>query len=477
MKVNYIGIACLAVLLLTACDESKYELENLVPEEYHKVLYINKSGTQELTLYNTGELNTYAFSVYKGGSDPSLTASGEIAVHSQEEVDVLYGTDYRIIPSGSYSMDTDRLDFASEERSKVVTLSLSTDLIGAAMEANPEATYVLPLYLTSEKDSVNADKSELFIRITDVLTPAMGFTDTDIQPLSYTYGFNTESVEVGFGLDTDNNWDVECQFVVDWSFYLAGSFSYNKNKVLNVNESPFSDEYAYPYRTEGYSVNQQWGYLIDYSNGNGMFNFEEELEQSSLSYAFGTPRVGDFIYKDLNNDKIIDEKDKAPILNTTIPQHFYNFSGGFKYKGFEVNFLFQGTGKFSRCISGVGAYESEYQGVFTDLHLQAWTPERWNNGEEIKYPALSLRKSTNHQPNSFFIMDASYLRLKNAEIAYTLPVNICRKVFTERIRFSLSGQNLFTIDNMRSKFIDPEVGNMGTFQPYRVYNIGVSLTF
>ena len=205
MKVNYIGIACLAVLLLTACDESKYELENLVPEEYHKVLYINKSGTQELTLYNTGELNTYAFSVYKGGSDPSLTASGEIAVHSQEEVDVLYGTDYRIIPSGSYSMDTDRLDFASEERSKVVTLSLSTDLIGAAMEANPEATYVLPLYLTSEKDSVNADKSELFIRITDVLTPAMGFTDTDIQPLSYTYGFNTESVEVGFGLDTAYN--------------------------------------------------------------------------------------------------------------------------------------------------------------------------------------------------------------------------------------------------------------------------------
>lgn len=56
MKVNYIGIACLAVLLLTACDESKYELENLVPEEYHKVLYINKSGTQELTLYNTGGL-------------------------------------------------------------------------------------------------------------------------------------------------------------------------------------------------------------------------------------------------------------------------------------------------------------------------------------------------------------------------------------------------------------------------------------
>ena len=49
----------------------------------------------------------------------------------------------------------------------------------------------------------------------------MGFTDTDIQPLSYTYGFNTESVEVGFGLDTDNNWDVECQFVVDPGYVTA----------------------------------------------------------------------------------------------------------------------------------------------------------------------------------------------------------------------------------------------------------------
>ena len=50
MKMNYIGIACMAVLLLTACDESKYELENLVPDEYHKVLYINNSGMQDLTL-------------------------------------------------------------------------------------------------------------------------------------------------------------------------------------------------------------------------------------------------------------------------------------------------------------------------------------------------------------------------------------------------------------------------------------------
>ena len=125
----------------------------------------------------------------------------------------------------------------------------------------------------------------------------------------------------------------------------------------------------------------------------------------------------------------------------------------------------------------VGAYESAYQGVFNDIHLNAWTEERWNNGETITYPALSLKESTNHQPNSFFIMDASYLRLKNAEIAYTLPVHISQKVMAQRIRISLSGQNLFTIDNMRSKYIDPEIANLGTFQQYRVFNFGVNLTF
>lgn len=263
----------------------------------------------------------------------------------------------------------------------------------------------------------------------------------------------------------------------DWSFYVGSAFSYNKNKVISINESPYSNEYAYPYRTEGFSVGQQWGYLIDYSNGNGMFNFKEELENNDLTYAFGTPRLGDFIYQDLNGDKIIDEKDKAPILDTSIPRQYYSFSSGFKYKGFEVNLLFQGVGQFSRTISDVGAYESEYQGVFNDIHLKAWTQERWNNREEITYPALSLKASTNHQPNSFFVMDASYLRLKNAEIAYTLPLNASMKVFAEKIRFSLSGQNLFIIDNMRSKHIDPEIANMGTFQPYRVYNIGVSLIF
>ena len=161
MKVKYIGIAGMTALILAACENSDYELENLVPDEYHKVLYINNSGTQDLTLYNTGQANTFAISVFKGGSDPSLTASATIAIHSQEAVDSLYsehdGANYRIIPDGSYSLDQTQINFtSSEERYKIVTLSLQTDPIEAAMEANPDVVYVLPLYLYSEQDSVNS---------------------------------------------------------------------------------------------------------------------------------------------------------------------------------------------------------------------------------------------------------------------------------------------------------------------------------
>lgn len=278
----------------------------------------------------------------------------------------------------------------------------------------------------------------------------------------------------------NQGYEIEAMYakqIGEWAFNVGGSFSYNRNKVISVNEAPYNSDYAYRNRTEGYSSGQIWGYLIDYSNGNGMFNFQDELDASELSYSFGTPRVGDFIYRDLNGDKVIDEKDMAPIGYSRLPREAYSITAGFKWKGLEVSLLFQGVGKASVAMSGTGIFENAYQGVFSDIHRNAWTPERWNSGARIDYPALSLNESTNHVTNSFFVWDASFFRLKNVEISYTLPQRISRKIGAENIRFSLSGQNLFTVDNMRSKYIDPEVGTLCDFQPYRVYNLGVSITF
>jgi TonB-linked SusC/RagA family outer membrane protein len=259
--------------------------------------------------------------------------------------------------------------------------------------------------------------------------------------------------------------------------FAKASYTLTRNKILKVNELPYPDR-AYPLRSEGFKSGQPWGYLIDYSNGNGMFNSEEEMAACGLTYsAMVDPRVGDFIYLDLNNNGVIEEGDLAPIGYPRVPEIYYTISGGLEWKNFEFNFLLQGTANTSVTVSGVGAYEYAAQGVFTDLHKNAWTPERYSSGAKIDYPALSLTQSANHVSNSFFIMDASYLKLRNVELSYTLPERICKKIQTEKIRLFLSGQNLITFDWMRSEYIDPEVGTMAAFQPYRIYNIGLNLTF
>jgi hypothetical protein len=127
--------------------------------------------------------------------------------------------------------------------------------------------------------------------------------------------------------------------------------------------------------------------------------------------------------------------------------------------------------------NSIGAYEYLGQGVFNDIHLNAFTPERYANNEKITFPALSLSRSTSDQPNDFFSWDRSFLRLKNLEIAYTLPSGIAKKVTAGKIRVTLNAQNLFSINNLPSKYINPEVMVQNTFQSYRTYNIGVNLTF
>lgn len=263
----------------------------------------------------------------------------------------------------------------------------------------------------------------------------------------------------------------------DISVFATAGFSFSRNKVITVNELAH-DDYAYPLRTEGFRVGQPWGYLINYDNGNGIFNSQAELGASELTYsAMKAPRVGDFIYQDLNNDGVINESDLSPIGHPRYPEIFYNLNVGIQWKNFDISFLLQGTANTSVVIGGTGVYEYLAQGSFSDLHLNAWTPGRHAAGEKTDYPALSLTQSANHVSNTFFLMDASYLKLRNVEIGYSLPSVIAQKVKAENIRFSLSGQNLFTIDKMRTKHIDPETATMGVFQPYRVYSIGVKYTF
>lgn len=261
-----------------------------------------------------------------------------------------------------------------------------------------------------------------------------------------------------------------------FEFKVGGFMAYNKNKVIESGEISRGEGYVYPYRSHGFSYGQVFGYLVDYSNGNGFYNFSEEIEKGP-KYSFGTPRVGDLKYQDLNNDNVIDEKDKAPITYGSLPNYTYGINGYFKYKGFDLSFLFDAVGHWNSVYGGMGVYETSYDGVFGSLHRHAWTEERWNNNEEITYPALSTKANTNQETNDFFVFDRSYFRLKNLEFGYTLPTLLVKHVGLEKVRVVLSGHNLFTTNHMKTKDFGPESGGYASVPPYRLYSVGLQVSF
>ena len=232
MKIRNTLLLAGSLLLLGACDESKYDLDSLVPEQYHKILYVNNSGKQEVTLYDTGESYAYTFSIFKSGSEPSLTASADIYVLTQEELDNEYSdpeaVNYKLIGTDCYSIESTHLDFSATDRYKPVTVSLDPENIKSMITANPDAVWVLPLQVVSENDSVKCEKNELFLQITGVITPSFGFESSAVSVKEYSYG-SAVTEKVALGLDTENSWEINCEFAVDDAYRTA----YNtKNKTI-----------------------------------------------------------------------------------------------------------------------------------------------------------------------------------------------------------------------------------------------------
>ncbi|WP_321438945.1 TonB-dependent receptor [uncultured Bacteroides sp.] len=271
----------------------------------------------------------------------------------------------------------------------------------------------------------------------------------------------------------------------DFGFNISGNFAYTDNKIKFTDEAMLSKEYAYRYRATGFAIGQCWGYKIDRSknmekgrDGSGFFYSDESIKKSGLNYKIGMPKPGDFIYQDLNGDGDIDDKDLAPIgYSSMLPKITYGFNFGANYKGFDFSVLFQGVGKYSKFYDGWGINEAAGPKAYTDMHLERWSAERYAAGEKTSYPRLAYNQSTSHLANDFFIMDASYIRLKNAEFGYTIPSSITKRIGASDVRVYMSGENLVTWQNLRTKSFDPEQANPMTYPTMRTFNFGVNLRF
>ncbi len=264
----------------------------------------------------------------------------------------------------------------------------------------------------------------------------------------------------------------------DLTFTLKGNYAYNENKVTFFDEPMLAEDYTYRYRNTGFSIGQQFGYLIDYSNGNGYINTEEELRALLHYNVGGTPRLGDFIYKDTNNDGVINTKDMVPIGYTEIPRVTYGLTGNLNYKNIDFSILLTGICKSSLFLNEFLVSELGFTGYYNTMHKQAWTKERYQNNEKITYPALSTIEGPSIKPNNFFIWDRSFLRLKSIEIGYVLPRKISNTVGVNRARFYLNGNNLWLLwKKYPFETVDPEQTATRVYPITKMITTGINIVF
>lgn len=264
----------------------------------------------------------------------------------------------------------------------------------------------------------------------------------------------------------------------DLKYMLNGNISRFVNKVLFMDELPPVE----PYQTRtGHSVNSFYGYVWE-----GYYTAEEEaainseIEQgiapSERTIAVPTGafvKAGDMKYKDLNEDGIIDDIDTKVIGNPFYPQITAGLNGNLLYKNFDLNFGFQGAAEVSRIIEyRLPMGGSNTNSLWLPIYEGYWTPERAAAGT-VEWPRLTqTNKAYNANASTFWVRDASYFRLKRAELGYTFTG--IRGI--DQLRVFVSGTNLFTLQKKEYKWSDPEVQNQA-YPLLKMYNIGLQVNF
>ena len=253
----------------------------------------------------------------------------------------------------------------------------------------------------------------------------------------------------------------------DWRLNISGNFTYNKSKIDYIDEPETTLDWQ---KRTGKSIGA--GYLM--YEADGIFRTQEELD--AYPHLSGV-RVGDIRFKDVNDDKVIDSSDKIRPDKPTTPGIIYGLNVGVSYKDFSLSMLFQGAADVwqytFREAGNIGNYTKDY-------YDNRWTPDNINAKYPRTYNGDATVTGAADYINTFWLKNASYIRLKNIELSYSFPRKILSKTPFSQARVILSGYNLLTFTGLKD--IDPEIAagydKIGFATPQsKVFNFGINLTF
>lgn len=276
----------------------------------------------------------------------------------------------------------------------------------------------------------------------------------------------------------------------DFSYNITANLSYSKNKIIFMDEVEPNEPYM---AQTGLSTGLSYGYIFDRYLTEADFDANNELLTLDKggrvpSISLGSPRPGDAMFKDLNGDGKIDGDDCTYYGYGQRPEYVAGLIAGFSWKGLGFSMQWTGAWNASRVL-GIEYMEpygmTNSRALLRYLADGRWTPQN----PESRFPRITFMNKTWYTQNStIWLMDASYLRLKNVELSYTFPQGkFFKKLGISSLKAYVSGYNLLTLCSELAKIdIDPEeqTGSANSNGEYvysypntRIYNIGFNITF
>jgi TonB-linked SusC/RagA family outer membrane protein len=257
----------------------------------------------------------------------------------------------------------------------------------------------------------------------------------------------------------------------DFSYNVNFNFVHARNKIINMDEPASKTAYR---KLEGHPIGQYFGLVSE-----GFITAADLSNPEFPVSTFGTPKVGDLKYKDMNVDGFIDERDVTYIGFSNIPENAYSFSLGAEWKGLSLNLMLQGVSRVSRYYDAEAMFAFINGGKVKELHLNRWNPalSESENLANAEYPLLHYDDYGNHNQrlNSFFLKNGSFMRLKNIELSYSFPKQIIGK-YVNGLRIYINADNLVTWDKLDG-LTDPESDGSNRYPIMKTVNFGLNINF
>jgi len=279
----------------------------------------------------------------------------------------------------------------------------------------------------------------------------------------------------------NEGWDFELTYkktIKDFSYTIQPNFSINNNKVLSL--AGVKKDIS-----KGLFVGESLGSIYGYKT-DGLFVDQNDIDNYAVQNYKAKP--GLIRYKDISGpdgkpDGIVSAEYDRTVIGSTSPKYSYGMGLQASYKSFDVYIQFQGLVGFKKPMSGMQF------AFFNNGNIEKWQVDnRWtqeNPNRNAAYPKLTELSSFPEAPfgdvSEYWLRSASFLRIKTAQLGYSIPSKIIKNTFINQFRVYVSGQNIITWNNYYTGW-DPEMATGGYasssyYPPTRLWIFGVNVNF